>query len=313
MEEASRKIECIRVVAATLDPLKSWFALSKSLCGVRPRDFAKNAVFTRFPSEICCVATRELSVYSDGGKRRPYEAQLFESSTEVNRQRGPSKTYAASTFGLIAGIFRQRELPSAFLDSSLFECVKNCINGASIEDANFGANSQTSLSGPGKLSSGGNVDENQEANLPRHGTPSSKGPNITDIKTSPIGPTKKKKAIIGQCQTVFSAMSDVCDSYRESVGSILGNMLMHGSGEQQESVRTMLSEIADSICKTKGTSNCLTELFSADQYQILLSSMRVPDWALLFFKLQARLPDYAWQTLLNITRLGKSGVSKNIL
>jgi len=36
--------------------------------------------------------------------------------------------------------------------------------------------------------------------------------------------------------------------------------------------------------------------------------LRVPDWVLLYFKLQVRLPDAAWQTLLNLTQLGRSGV-----
>ena len=37
--------------------------------------------------------------------------------------------------------------------------------------------------------------------------------------------------------------------------------------------------------------------------------MTVPDWVLLYFKLKTRLPDNAWRTLLNLTQLGKSGVS----
>ncbi|KAL9973285.1 hypothetical protein ACROYT_G019716 [Oculina patagonica] len=39
--------------------------------------------------------------------------------------------------------------------------------------------------------------------------------------------------------------------------------------------------------------------------------MRVPDWVLLYFKLHAKLPDQEWQTLLNLSRLGKSNNSLN--
>ena len=42
-----------------------------------------------------------------------------------------------------------------------------------------------------------------------------------------------------------------------------------------------------------------------------LQSLRVPDWTSLYFKLQSRIPDQAWQTLLSICKLGRTGVSHN--
>ncbi|KXJ11634.1 hypothetical protein AC249_AIPGENE15222 [Exaiptasia diaphana] len=38
-----------------------------------------------------------------------------------------------------------------------------------------------------------------------------------------------------------------------------------------------------------------------------LKSLRPPDWALLYFKLESRIPDEGWQTLTNITNLGRTG------
>ena len=37
-------------------------------------------------------------------------------------------------------------------------------------------------------------------------------------------------------------------------------------------------------------------------------SLRVSDWTLLYFKLQSRIPDQGWQTMLNLTKLRRTGV-----
>ena len=58
-----------------------------------------------------------------------------------------------------------------------------------------------------------------------------------------------------------------------------------------------------------GSKQALAELLVPETYQQFLESIRVPDWVLLYFKLLAKLPDAAWQTLLNLTQLGRSGVS----
>ena len=46
----------------------------------------------------------------------------------------------------------------------------------------------------------------------------------------------------------------------------------------------------------------------AASYNPLLKSMCVPNWVLLYFKLQAKLPDSARQTLLKLTQLGRCGI-----
>ncbi|CAH3155817.1 unnamed protein product [Pocillopora meandrina] len=42
-----------------------------------------------------------------------------------------------------------------------------------------------------------------------------------------------------------------------------------------------------------------------------LQSLRVPDWTPLYFKLQSRIPDQAWQTLRSISKLGRTDLSHN--
>ena len=39
-----------------------------------------------------------------------------------------------------------------------------------------------------------------------------------------------------------------------------------------------------------------------------MKQFRIPDWVLLYFKLEAKIPDNAWQTMINLTKLGRTWV-----
>ena len=107
----------------------------------------------------------------------------------------------------------------------------------------------------------------------------------------------------------MASLHDVSEKYRESLSSVLGNAFVFGNEEEKGHVRDTISEVIDLVMDAQGTKKGLTELLSSSTYDRIVKSMRLPDWALLYFKLQSRLPDSAWQTLLNLTQLGKSGVS----
>ena len=107
----------------------------------------------------------------------------------------------------------------------------------------------------------------------------------------------------------MASLNDVSEKYRESVSSVLGNAFIFGNENEKGQVRDTISEVVDMVLDAKGPKKGLSDLLSSSTYGRIMKSMRVSDWALLFFKLQSRLPDSAWQTLLNLTQLGKSGVS----
>ena len=94
-------------------------------------------------------------------------------------------------------------------------------------------------------------------------------------------------------------LDGVLAKYHETLACVLGNSFLYGSDEDKGNVSETLSEIV----------NLLEELLLPETYQRVVEGMRVPDWVLLYFKLQGRLPDAGWQTLLNLTHLGRSGVS----
>ena len=108
-----------------------------------------------------------------------------------------------------------------------------------------------------------------------------------------------------KARKVFRSLHDVAEKHRESLTSVLGHLI---SSEEKE-VRDVLGEIASMIAQEKGVGKAVKVILTDDIFQDFVQSMAVPDWVLLYFKLSARLPDEAWQMLLNLTRLGNTGVS----
>ncbi|CAH3104237.1 unnamed protein product [Pocillopora meandrina] len=68
-----------------------------------------------------------------------------------------------------------------------------------------------------------------------------------------------------------------------------------------------MSDIAEQLLRKKDPKQAL-EAILGDSAPKLFKSLRVPDWTLLYFKLQSRIPDQGWQTLLNFTKLGRTKV-----
>ncbi|KAL9977020.1 hypothetical protein ACROYT_G014380 [Oculina patagonica] len=62
------------------------------------------------------------------------------------------------------------------------------------------------------------------------------------------------------------------------------------------------------IIEAKGSKKDFSGLLTSETYDHIMKGMRVPDWVLLYFKLQTKFPDSARQTLLNLTQLGKNNL-----
>lgn len=321
------------VTSDSLDPQKTWYVLTKELCGgVRPSDFSRNSIFSIFPDEVKLVVTRELKHVN---------------SARWNRQ--PRNMFVASSSGLCAGLLRQREIPpDGLISSPCFQSVLKLVNSitfdlepSNVNDINSGGKTRVvdllaqrqmeieSLEAELKTLHSRIIELESQINErnPAHSwkldslsldstisstsetSPSSSPASIEDTKNSPLGSTTKKRRIASQCREVMLSLNDVSEKYRESICSVLGNTFLFGNDTEKEQVRDTISEVVDMVMDAKGSKRGLSELLSSSTYQRIIESMRVPDWALLYFKLQTRLPDSAWQTLLNLTQLGKSGVS----
>ncbi|XP_022807476.1 uncharacterized protein LOC111344507 [Stylophora pistillata] len=322
-----------RVTSTTLDPCKHWYLLSKEVCGVPARKFFKRDVFKIFPDEIHSVAAREL---------QPAKS----SNGVVELDRIPEFVSVVSTFGLVAGLLRNRTIPDELINCAGFMAIINLVNSATLDfelecakNSSFGAklsqdseefasllvdrsarvNSleeelkklQTRISDLESSMESDNFSFNSPccSSTPLSSSSSSCS-SIEDTKNrSDLGTTNKKRQILKRCREIRAVLDDVSERYNESIAAVLGNSFLYGTDGERERVQGIISEVVDLVTKSKGSKNVLTELLLPETLENVFQSIRVPDWVLLFFKLLTRLPDSAWQTLLNLTRLGKSGVS----
>lgn len=320
-----------RVTSSSLDPRKHWYVLTKEVCRGYPKDFARNEIFKSFPDELRSVAPREL--------------QPAKSAYSIDFQRTPNAVYVASTFGLIAGLLRQSgRSASGLLNSAVFTPIVNLLNSIAldIEHSAFGGKACPVIQASEELYAelaeksrsieflelqiknlqGQVVDletslsdfsssEPTSCSTPVNSrSPSSCCSSIEETKCSPdLGSTTKKRQVVAKCKEVLDSISDISEKYKESVACVLGNSFIYGDDAQKETVRNHISEVINIVMDSKGSKKGFSELLSSETHTRVFQSMRVPDWVLLYFKLHTKLPDSAWQTLLNLTQLGKTGVS----
>lgn len=313
-----------KVIGKSLDPGKHWFVLTKSICGIKPNKFAQNEIFRRFPDEIRSVPPADLKPAVQGCSFSMRQKNLL----------------VASSFGLCAGLLRQREIdPKGFVASPKFIPVVDAINGIALDDCapcNLGGKSLQAnpdlemqklqsriieleaeikkmedsvlVSSP-PLAASTPCCSSNESETSTNSISSSDSSVIEETLQSSLGPTRKKRKVAHECRKISEEIDGVLGKYHESLGCILGNSLLYGGDEQKVKVSETISKVVDLVMDATGSKQALAELLVPETYQRFLESMRVPDWVLLYFKLQAKLPDAAWQTLLNLTQLGRSGVS----
>ena len=106
-------------------------------------------------------------------------------------------------------------------------------------------------------------------------------------------------------QDVWTSISDVCEKFQ--IYSYPADVIVNE--KHRPEVAQLLSDIAEKIRSNSSSPLQALETVLGDSSVKFFQSLRVPDWTLLYFKLQSRIPDQAWQTLLNICKLGRTGVS----
>ena len=75
---------------------------------------------------------------------------------------------------------------------------------------------------------------------------------------------------------------------------------------------SILDEIVEEVAVQKGIKRSVEDLVGEGTFAKYVESLRVPDWILLYFKTKARISGRTWQALINITRLGRTGVILNV-
>ena len=135
----------------------------------------------------------------------------------------------------------------------------------------------------------------------------SKGIQNFSRKQTPDGNEKKPKQEKAEeiAEDVWASISDVCDKFHVHLADLIAGEV------HNPDVARLLSDIAEKVTNKTSPLQAL-ETMLGDSTPQFFQSLRVPDWTLLYFKLQSRVPDQAWQTLLSLTKLGRTGVSHTV-
>ena len=103
---------------------------------------------------------------------------------------------------------------------------------------------------------------------------------------------------------VIKDVHDVCDRNRESLAMVLSNMCAFGDPEAKAIVKDIVEEVA----VKRGVKRSVEDLVGDDTMSKYMACLRVPDWKLVLFQAMARVSAKTWQSVINITGLGRTGV-----
>ena len=276
-----------QVYSARLDSTKSWYVFNVEGFGSAFRKYKENAFFRLFPNEIHRIPFCELGD-NNGNALDP-------DLTGVKYRK--CNVLVVST--LCGGLLRQRELnDESYLTSDSFKRIAQVINSHC---------TITGLPRNGAISNSVYSTSSLSKELNEAKEKIMKLQNLVGIQADGklAKPNRLSKKSAGE---ILRALEDVCDRHKTSVASVLGHLCTHDPVKQPSEARNIISEIVSSVTEKKGVKRGLEGLVP-DVLQEYLHQFRVPDWVLLYFKLEAKIPDEGWQTMINLTKLGRTRVS----
>ncbi|CAH3163324.1 unnamed protein product, partial [Pocillopora meandrina] len=103
---------------------------------------------------------------------------------------------------------------------------------------------------------------------------------------------------------VIKDVHDVCERNRVSLAMVLSNMCAFGDPE----AKAIVNEIVEEMAVKRGVKRSVEELVGDDTMSKYVACLRVPDWKLVLFQAMARVSSKTWQSVINITGLGRTGV-----
>ena len=292
------------------DESKQWYVLDAKICGVKPNKFLSSSPLVRnFPGEFTTV---QLSELTNGGS--------FD-----RRHIQDSKVAIATLFGVVSAIVRQKFKEG---EAEQYQWLVDAINSLKIgkvetetsdirlESSASGADFRDQLKAASDVASAiERENERLKAHLDRAQRQlESLSEDVKKLKqliesgqrpeTNKSEGDAKEEQIADQ--DVWTSISDVCDKFQIYLADVFVNE------KHRPEVARVLSDIAEKLRSNSSSPLQALETILGDSSVKFLQSLRVPDWTLLYFKLQSRIPDQAWQMLLNISQLGRTGVSHNV-
>lgn len=312
-----------RVINPDLSSDKNWYVLNHRVCAMSPmRYFKKSAVVASFQEEFKQVEIGSLCL-ADGSKYRGKACSEFE--------------VVASSFGLLVVLLRQHPDKSSLQKDGTLARLKNFLNGLDLsciegEVVIEGETNKLVLKACGRPRvarrlnmlqtpdtvgnemSTGDTSSTTLSDMLK--TPSSSGvktrlhtkssPNLKEIcDDSDLDTPEKTLMVEKRGKLVINDINEVCERHRESLATVLSYMCAFGDTE----AKAVLNEVIEKVSIRRGVKRTVEDLVGEETFSKYVESLRVPDWILLYFKTKARISGNTWQAVLNITKLGRTGVS----
>ena len=310
-----------RVISADLSEEKNWYVLSHHICAMSPlRYFKKNVVVLAYPEEFAQVGMKSLRLV-DGSIYRGKACSEME--------------VVASSFGLLAVLLRQHPDKNALQEDGDLSGLKDYINGLdlsciAIEGSGEGvtslklreergcrpvarrlnlpptpdaASNETGRTNSFPLS---DVLKTPSSSRIKTRLPAKSLPNLAEIcNDSDLDTPEKTLMVEKRGKLVINDINEVCERHRESLATVLSYLCAFGDAE----ATAVLNEVIERVSVRKGVKRTVEDLIGEETFSKYVESLRVPDWILLYFKTKARISGNTWQAVLNITKLGRTGVS----
>lgn len=316
-------MDSYRVCSGFLPPEKCWYVLHTGLFGIAPTKVKTQSIFSILNEEIKSVPVNQLFDFQGNSLSESKWFRRHCKSTDGH-------VMVISTLGVIASILKHRDprLLTASQFHQLLEKINGedigatkhrstCCNSTMVHDLDDQLNStaaaqlqalEDNLESSRKRLEVLQSEINEYRDTPGYISDSNSSESCAEIQASTKLNSKTKKRLISKTSgRIFRSFKDVSEKHRETVASVLGHAVAFNADPDATDV---LSEIVDIVVEHKGIRAAVEKkIFSEKTYAAFLQTMRVPDWVLLYFKLAARIPDESWQTILNLTRLGDTGVS----
>lgn len=136
--------------------------------------------------------------------------------------------------------------------------------------------------------------------------------SVSDIDSSFFAPPTKKRKIRKKVETVMESINTVCSGHDETLSEMIAQCCLFQRKDNFDG-KTIVRNIFERVEKDHGVRKTFEELIPEELWRKRVDEMCPPDWILLLSKLESRISDEGWQTFLNRTKLGKSGVSRSLL
>ena len=136
---------------------------------------------------------------------------------------------------------------------------------------------------------------------------------LEDLERTPHGPRLQMKRAGNVSKALLEDLRGHFTSKGSNIGKVFGYGYLYSREDNEDFVREIVSTALLTVAQKQGIRKALSSLLTDEVHEKYVDSMRVADWVQLYVKLSTKLPDRAWQTVLNFLNIGRSGVSMSSL